>query len=273
MGEVLNDVGTDRTSIDSDLQEASAVELFGVAIQSVSMDDVLARVDQSITNRTSLDIGVVNAAKIVNMSKDPELCDAVLRSDAIFADGMSVVWASRILGKPLPERIAGIDLMHAIMKQGQSRHYRVFCLGATQSVLDTVKQRFAEMYPETIIAGGHHGYFDEFDEESIALMIREARADVLFVAITSPKKEKFMARWSSTMGVPVVHGVGGSFDVVAGLVQRAPEVWQRLGLEWLYRVKQEPGRLWKRYLVTNLAFLRLLLRDLLLDDRKYKTHK
>ena len=251
--------------------ETGAVELFGVTIQAIRMGDVLARVDQSIVNRKSLDVGVVNAAKIVNMRKDPELCEAVLRSDAIFADGMSVVWASRILGKPLPERIAGIDLMHAIMKQGQVKKYRVFCLGATQSVLDTVKQRFAEMYPGTTIAGSHHGYFDESDEESVALMIQEARADVLFVAITSPKKEKFMARWSSTMRVPVVHGVGGSFDVVAGLVERAPEAWQRLGLEWLYRVKQEPRRLWKRYLVTNTKFLGIVLRARLFQSANRKS--
>ena len=237
--------------------------LFGIPVQIATMTEVLDRVDTAIEQRESLDIGVVNAAKIVNMRKNPALADAVLASDVIYADGMSVVWASHILRNPLPERIAGIDLMHEIMNQGQSKKYRVFCLGATQEVLDAVRVRFGEEYPETIIAGSYHGYFDSEDEEEIAQSIRNAKPDVLFVAITSPRKEQFMARWSEVMNVPVIHGVGGSFDVVAGVVKRAPELWQRLGLEWLYRVKQEPRRLWKRYLVTNAVFLKLLLQDMI----------
>ena len=225
------------------------------------MDDALNRVEAAIKTRKSLDIGVVNAAKIVNMRKDRELSNAVLKSNVIYADGMSVVWASQLLRVPLPERITGIDLMHGIMRRGQTKGYRVYCLGATQDVLDTVCTRFGEEYPETVIAGSHHGYFGSEDEEEIALSIRDAKADVLFVAITSPKKEQFIARWSTVMNVPVVHGVGGSFDVVAGVVKRAPGSWQRLGLEWLYRVKQEPRRLWKRYLTTNLVFSGMVFRE------------
>lgn len=235
--------------------------LFGIPVQVAMMPDVLKLIDEAISSRSSLDIGVVNAAKIVNMRKNPELADAVLSSDVIFADGMSVVWASRLLGDPLPERIAGIDLMHEIMRQGQEKKYRVYCLGAKQEVLDAVCEIFATEYPGTVVVGSHHGYFGADDEEAIATSIRDANADALFVAITSPKKEQFMARWSELMNVPVVHGVGGSFDVVAGIVERAPESWQRLGLEWLYRVKQEPRRLWKRYLVTNSKFLWMIVRE------------
>ncbi len=241
--------------------------LFGIPVQTARMADVVQRVEETISSRGSLDIGVVNAAKIVNMSKNPELADAVLASDEIYADGMSVVWASKLLGDPLPERVAGIDLMHGIMKHGQTKGYRVFCLGATQEVLDIVLERFSEMYPGTIIAGSRNGYFGPDDEEEIALSVRSSRADVLFVAITSPKKEQFMSRWSDVMQVPVIHGVGGSFDVVAGVVERAPESWQRLGLEWLYRVKQEPRRLWKRYLITNAVFLTLIIRELFRSKR------
>ena len=239
----------------------SVVTLFGIPIQAATMQEVLGRVDDCIAERTSMDIGVVNGAKVVNMHKDTALSEAVLSSDAIYADGMSVVWASRILGSPLPERIAGIDLMHAILKQGQSRGYRVFCLGATQEVLDTACRRFVEDYPGTDIVGSYHGYFREEEEGKVAELVRDANTDVLFVAITSPKKEQFMARWSEIMNVPIVHGVGGSFDVVAGVVIRAPVSWQRLGLEWLFRVKQEPRRLWKRYFMTNIAFVWLVYRE------------
>ncbi len=235
--------------------------LFGVDICAETMSQALARVHDAIRRRRHLHIGVVNAAKIVNMRRDPELGAAVTESDVIYADGMSVVWASRILKRPLPERVAGIDLMTAILEQGREEHYRVYCLGATQEVLDKVCGIFAACYPGVVIAGSQHGYFSEHEEHAVAERIRDARADVLFVAMTSPKKERFMARWADTMDVPVVHGVGGSFDVVAGVVTRAPVAWQRLGLEWLYRVKQEPRRLWKRYLVTNSIFLRMVLSE------------
>jgi N-acetylglucosaminyldiphosphoundecaprenol N-acetyl-beta-D-mannosaminyltransferase len=237
------------------------VTLFGIPVQSSTMDEVLDDVDSAIADRRSLDIGVINAAKVVNMRRNPELAAAVLESDAIYADGMSVVWASRILGQSLPERIAGIDLMHGIMQRGRGKGYRVFCLGATQEVLDTVCKRFAEDYPGAHVVGAHNGYFTTDAEESIAMQIRDSNPDVLFVAITSPKKEQFMARWSDLMNVPVIHGVGGSFDVVAGKVERAPESWQKIGMEWLFRVLQEPRRMWKRYLVTNTLFLRLVLSE------------
>jgi N-acetylglucosaminyldiphosphoundecaprenol N-acetyl-beta-D-mannosaminyltransferase len=155
--------------------------------------------------------------------------------------------------------VPGIDLMFGMLRRGNEGGYRVYCLGASQDVLDTVVKRIGVDFPGVKVAGSRNGYFKEAEDEEIAKTIAAAKPDILLVAMTSPKKEKFLARWSSVMGVPVCHGVGGSFDVYAGKVQRAPEVWQRLGLEWLYRVKQEPRRLWKRYLVTNVLFLGLIV--------------
>jgi N-acetylglucosaminyldiphosphoundecaprenol N-acetyl-beta-D-mannosaminyltransferase len=187
----------------------------------------------------------------------------VLASDVILADGIAVVWAARLLGAPLPERVAGINLMAGILRRGQGRGYRVFCLGASDDVLQRTVARMAARFPRVRIVGSHNGYFTEHEEEAVAQAIAEARPDVLFVAMTSPRKEMFLARWSKRLAVPVCHGVGGAFDVVAGKVRRAPIGWQRLGLEWLYRVLQEPGRLWRRYLVTNTLFCGLVLRALL----------
>lgn len=243
---------------------ASAVPvqtLFGIPIAALSTEAALDYIDDAIRARRSVQIGVVNAAKIVNMARDAALNASVLSSDIVFADGMAVVWASRVLSRPLPERVAGIDLMSGILARGMSRGYRVYCLGATEDVLQKTIARIECDYPGVVIAGSHHGYFTREDEPRIARLVAEASADVLFVAMTSPKKEQFLARWSAEMGVPVCHGVGGSFDVVAGKVQRAPELWQRLGLEWLYRVKQEPRRLWRRYLVTNVMFCALVVRE------------
>jgi N-acetylglucosaminyldiphosphoundecaprenol N-acetyl-beta-D-mannosaminyltransferase len=141
-------------------------------------------------------------------------------------------------------------------------------LGAADDILQRTISEFERLHPGIVIAGSQNGYFSSEQEEAVATAIRDSRADVLFVAITSPKKERFMAKWSALMNVPVVHGVGGSFDVVAGKVKRAPELWQKLGLEWLYRVKQEPGRLWKRYAVTNALFTWMLLKELMFGQHE-----
>jgi N-acetylglucosaminyldiphosphoundecaprenol N-acetyl-beta-D-mannosaminyltransferase len=131
----------------------------------------------------------------------------------------------------------------------------VYCLGATPEVLDAVVTRIRREYPGVVVAGAHHGYFRDADEDRIAAQIAAAQPDILLIGMASPRKERLLSRWSRTLTVPVCHGVGGSFDVFSGHVQRAPEQWQRMGLEWLYRVKQEPRRLWKRYFTTNSAFL------------------
>ena len=240
-------------------REVPPVALLGVPVVAATMDEAVEWVDEAVRERHRLHFGMVNAAKIVNMRRDAELRQDVLSSDVILADGMSVVWASRLLGRPLPERVAGIDLMLRILERGRSAGYRVYLLGAARDVVEAAAARMREQYPGVSIVGHHHGYFTEDEQERVAAEIIAARPDVLFVAMTSPYKERFLARWSGRLGIPVCHGVGGSFDVVAGKVQRAPEAWQRLGLEWLYRVRQEPRRLWRRYLVTNTVFAGLVL--------------
>ena len=227
------------------------------------MRDVMARIEASLDTGRQVRVGVVNAAKLVNMQRDQLLRDDVNSSDLVLADGMSVVWASRLLGQPLPERVAGIDLMFRLYEIADRRGFRVYCLGATEEVSATIEANLARDYPGLVLAGRRNGYFGTEDEEEVAAAIAAAKPDMLLVAMTSPKKENFMGRWSDTMNVPVVHSVGGSFDVYAGLVERAPERWQKLGLEWLYRVKQEPGRLWKRYLITNAKFIWEVFRDLI----------
>lgn len=230
-------------------------------IAPVTMEQALDRVDAAIGRGERLRIGVVNAAKIVKMDRDPLLREDVLSSDLLLADGASVVWARRFLGRPLPERVAGIDLMLGLLKRGSERSYRVFCLGATEEVLARTCDRIAADFPGVKIVGRRNGYFSPEEEEEVAAEIDRARPDVVFVAMTSPRKERFLGRWGPRLDVRVWHGVGGSFDVLAGKVRRAPVAWQRLGLEWLYRVLQEPRRLWRRYLVTNTAFCLMVLRE------------
>ena len=233
---------------------ATAVSLRDIPVAALTMEQALDRVDEAIASGSRLRIGVVNAAKIVSMTRDRLLREDVLSSDLILADGASVVWAARLLGHPLPERVAGIDLMLEMLRAGAARGYRVYCLGATLDVLQRAVDRVLSDFPGVRVVGHRDGYFGAEDEEAVAQAVSAAQPDILLVAMTSPKKERFLGRWSPHMQVPVCHGVGGSFDVLAGKVHRAPLAWQRLGLEWLYRVCQEPRRLWRRYLFTNAAF-------------------
>jgi N-acetylglucosaminyldiphosphoundecaprenol N-acetyl-beta-D-mannosaminyltransferase len=242
--------------------------LFGIPVSALTIEDTLDLVEQAIRERRPLMLGVVNAAKVVNMGRDEALRDAVLSSDLILADGASVVLAARLLGQRLPGRVAGIDLMMGMLARASASGYRVFCLGATEEVVQAVCRVIAERFPGARVVGTQHGYFTEAEEPRVAEAIRMSRADMLFVAMTSPKKERFLRRWSGVLEVPVCHGVGGAFDVLAGKVRRAPLLWQRLGLEWLYRVKQEPRRLWRRYLVTNSLFVGLVVRELLRPGRR-----
>ncbi len=235
-------------------------DVLGVPIAAISLDEAVAVADECVAARARLQFGVVNAAKLVRMRHDPLLAADVLASDVVLADGMSVVWAARLLGRPLPERVAGIDLMHGLLALARRKGYRVYCLGAAEPVLRQAVSNIRASYAGLSLAGASHGYFDDDQEGRVAHEIATAATDILFVAMTSPKKERFMTRWSARLQVPVVHGVGGSFDVVAGLVRRAPPSWQRLGMEWAYRLRQEPRRLWKRYLATNTLFCGLVAR-------------
>lgn len=236
--------------------------MMGVEIDNVSMDGALKLICSSIEAKSALSIAVVNAAKLVNMKNDRTLYNDVTSSQLILADGMSVVWASRLLRASLAERVPGIDLMYGMMERGNDHGYRFYLFGASETVSQKVAERMKELYPNAVIAGRRNGYFEESDEEAIAKDIAESGSNILLVAITSPTKERFMAKWREVLNVQIIHGVGGSFDVMAGKVVRAPMWMQNLGLEWFYRVMQEPRRLAWRYIRTNTLFIAYLVQSM-----------
>lgn len=203
---------------------------------------------------------VVNVAKIVHMQNDMALREAVTACDIINIDGMGVVWGARFLGFDVPERVAGIDLFFRLLELAEQRGFSVYFLGAREKIVDEAVQRIQEKHPKLSIAGWHHGYFWE-DEESVVENIQESGADMIFVAISSPKKEQFIHRWKDRMGVKFAMGVGGTFDIVAGKTRRAPNWMQGIGMEWLFRLLQEPRRMWKRYMITNSKFVFMLAKE------------
>lgn len=244
------------------MREHKRCVLFGLSVDELDMEAVVEECRKSISSRERLLIGVINAAKVVNLRRDDVLRTSLLECDLLLADGQSVVWGSRLLGKPLPERVAGIDLFQRLLAVASDEGRSIYLLGASAEVLELLQANIRQSYPGLTIAGSRDGYFRDEQADDVAADIRVAGADMLFLGMTSPKKEIFLGRYGDSLHVPVQHGVGGSFDILAGVTKRAPDVWQRLGCEWLYRVVQEPRRLWKRYLTTNTAFLRLLLREM-----------
>ncbi|WP_322059852.1 WecB/TagA/CpsF family glycosyltransferase [Paraburkholderia sp. J63] len=221
------------------------------------MDETVAWIADRIERRVFTQHVVVNVAKLVHMQTDKELALSVKNCDIINVDGMGVVWGARMLGQPVPERVAGVDLFGKLIEMASSGGLPIYLLGATDAVVEKTAEILAERHPELLLAGFSNGYFWD-DEGAVVDKIRQSGARLLFVAISSPKKEIFINRWKDELGVDFVMGVGGTFDVIAGKVRRAPEWMQRSGLEWFYRVTQEPRRMWKRYFLTNIRFAFML---------------
>ena len=241
---------------------SNRIHILNTTIDNYSMSETLEIIDLSISKNRSIHHVVVNAGKIVAMQKDAQLMQSVNEADLINADGQAVVWASKVLGKPLKERVAGIDLMSNLVEMAHNKGYKIFFLGAKQEVLKKVVQNYSQQYSNNIIAGYRNGYFSKEDEKDIAQQIAASGAQILFVGISSPTKENFLYNHKQILAkVNFVMGVGGSFDVVAVLVNRAPKWMQNTGLEWLYRLIQEPQKMWKRYLVGNTKFVLLVIKE------------
>jgi N-acetylglucosaminyldiphosphoundecaprenol N-acetyl-beta-D-mannosaminyltransferase len=235
--------------------------VLGCPISKLSLADFVASAERFIGSGEPHYIAVVNVAKVVKMRSDRDLEKTIQSAHLIGADGVPLVWASRLLGNPLPGRVNGTDLMYRLLERANEKGYRIFFFGAEEEILRKVLERVRTEYPGVKIAGFHNGYFNPTDESTIVSKIRTAQADILFIGFGTPKKELWVKRYLKAMGVPVVHGVGGSFDVLAGAIPRAPLWMQRNGLEWLFRLLREPRRMWRRYLVTNMLFIMLLVKE------------
>ena len=237
--------------------------VLGISIDAFTTAQAVGRCTEAMEHGEYLSVGVVNAAKIVAMRRDIRLKQAVSGCQMILADGQSVVWASRMLRVPLPERVAGIDLFLELLAEAEQRGRRVYFLGARPDVLKQMLEEVGRRFPELRIAGARDGYFTPEEEPEVAADVRRSEAALLFLGMSSPKKELFLSRWGEATGARVVHGVGGSFDVLAGVTKRAPLWYQKHGLEWFYRARQEPLRLGRRYLTTNASFIALLAREVI----------
>jgi N-acetylglucosaminyldiphosphoundecaprenol N-acetyl-beta-D-mannosaminyltransferase len=233
----------------------------GTVLDPLNETETLEAIRTIIANRLPTQHCVLNSFKLFLIHHDTRLQKIVNECGLVQADGVSIVWAGRILRFPFFPRITGIDLMSRLLSESNEKQYRVFFLGASENVLKQTLTHVSSHYPKLMIAGHHHGYFDQAHEKEVIRRISDSKADILFVAFGSPKKEYWLSENLNNLNVPFCMGVGGSFDVLAGLTKRAPQWMQKFGLEWFYRFIQEPGRMWKRYLISNSYFLWLIIKE------------
>jgi N-acetylglucosaminyldiphosphoundecaprenol N-acetyl-beta-D-mannosaminyltransferase len=233
-------------------------EFLSTPIHALSMEETMELADEAMRTKRPLHHVVVNVAKLVNMRKNAELYEDVSSADIVNVDGKGVLWGARLCGVPLPERVTGVDIMFQLFALCERRGYKPFLLGAEQSVLDLVIERLARDHPKLVVAGARNGYFKPGDEAAIVADINASGADCMLVAMPTPRKERFIKRYRSELKASFIMGVGGAFDVYGGKVARAPKFVQAIGMEWLFRVAQEPKRLWRRYYDTNTAYVGLL---------------
>jgi N-acetylglucosaminyldiphosphoundecaprenol N-acetyl-beta-D-mannosaminyltransferase len=237
-------------------------DLAGAPIDPLTLEECVVFVDRAVRERAHLIHTAVNAAKVVRVQADADLRNALWGADLSTADGQAVVWAARVLGHAVPERVAGIDLMERLFAHAAERAYRVYLLGGRAEVVSATAAIIRERHPQIRLVGYRDGYFDPKEDGRVAAEIASTEPDLLFVALETPRKELFLMEQREQLKAAFAMGVGGAFDVVAGRTKRAPAWSQRVGLEWAFRLAQEPRRLGPRYLTTNTAFIALVLREL-----------
>lgn len=237
------------------------VAIFDVQVDVLSMNETLAKVVQAIKNHEQIEHVGINSSKVVQMQADPKLKKIVQQASMISIDGFSMVKAIHWVYGIKPERVTGIDMMVRLLKIAEDNGFSVYFLGTKQIILDRMLTNIRQQYPLLKVAGARNGYFKRAGEAKIIEAINASQADILFVGITSPFKEYFINRHKKALTPSLLMGVGGSFDVLSGEIERAPEFMQKHGLEWLFRFSKEPKRLFKRYTIDNIQFMRLLIKQ------------
>jgi N-acetylglucosaminyldiphosphoundecaprenol N-acetyl-beta-D-mannosaminyltransferase len=216
--------------------------LFDVGFHNLTLHEAAARAEQMLlAPERSHMIVTVNSVSLLKSRKDKTLLEIYRRADLVTADGVGIVWASRLLGLPLKGRVTGIDLAQSLLERASVNGYRVFLLGGRKGVAERAARRLEKRFSGLDIVGTHHGYFDE--AKGLLAAIKEAHPQILLVGMGVPKQERWMLKHVKELSVPLMIGVGGAFDVFSDDCPRAPAHWQRLGLEWLYRLLHEPQRI------------------------------
>lgn len=247
--------------------DVKTIRILGIRFARTNIEDALKVVEELIADGRKSQVCVTNAYSLILMQKDKKFKDITDSAGLVVADGKPLIWISKLYGEPIPERVAGSDLVYGLSKKSSEKRYKLFFLGSNPTTLGKMVKNLEKMFPFLQIAGVYSPpfkkQFSERKNEKMIALINKARPDVLFVGLGAPKQEKWIWEHESELEVPVLIGVGAAFDFVAGTVKRAPKWMQKYGLEWFFRFCQEPRRLWKRYLVGNPIFLWLVVKEFL----------
>lgn len=240
------------------------IEFLGLKFDDLTLDEAVMKIERFIKEKKPHMVFTTGAEPIVRAHRDETLKRIYLNSDLLAIDSLGVYFAARLLGKPVREPVSGTRLMFRFLELKANMGYRLYFLGSKEQILKKAIENLEARHPNLNVVGWHHGYFDFENDSPVIKKIVKAKPDVLFVAMSTPLKERFISKNLEKMNVPVSIGVGGGVDVAAGYRKLAPRWLSKIGLEWLYRLVQEPARLWKRYVVTNSVFIGLVLKEFFL---------
>jgi N-acetylglucosaminyldiphosphoundecaprenol N-acetyl-beta-D-mannosaminyltransferase len=240
------------------------IELLGYPIDNLSTGEVIQKVSHAIKSNHKMHIIAINANKFYQVKKDL-LLSKILKKAEIIIPEYAFVWASRIIGTPLVEHVGGIMLMRSLLDASTENDFSFYFLGGKDEVIETMISNVKRKYSHIKIAGWHHGYFK--DENEVVMKINDSAATILLVALGVPKQEYFIHQNRNKINVPIMMGVGGSFDVFAGIRHETPP-FLRHGFEWIFRMIQDPKNLWKRYLTINPYFVFMVLKQKFNDNGK-----
>ncbi len=224
------------------------VSIFGVPFSKLNMKDTVDHIAQMIESRHPHQIITANPIMVMSALENAAYLEMMKKADLIVPDGTGVVWAANYVGNPVAERVTGFDLIQNLMRLGQSNGWKIFLLGASPEIIEAAANRLKEQYPNLQLVGYRDGYFKSDEDQKIIENIRSHNPDILLVGRSADTQEPWIAKYKEQLQVPVIMGVGGSFDVMSGKLKRAPKLFQMLRLEWFYRLLQEPWR-YKRMLV------------------------
>lgn len=224
------------------------VDILGFSISKMDMKETVAYLSEAVRQRMPHQVITANPIIIMDALEHPDRLATLRSADLIVPDGTGLVWAAEYNGDPVKERVPGYELLHELLQVGQHEEWKVYLLGASAGIISIAAQRIQEQYPNIQVVGSHHGYFTEEQDQSIVEDIMSKKPDLLFVARSTDKQEPWIHKYREQLQVPIMMGVGGSFDIISGKLKRAPQIFLKMRLEWLYRLLQEPTR-YKRMLV------------------------
>ncbi|MFD2672711.1 WecB/TagA/CpsF family glycosyltransferase [Marinicrinis sediminis] len=253
-----------------------SIQLFGVTFQNYTFSDLLAFMDKQIQAGDSAYVVTCNVDHLMKLRDNEAFQQAYEGAAVIVADGMPVIWASRLLGKPLRQKVSGSDLFNQLGSSIADRGYRLYFLGAGEHIASRAAAKLQETYPGIQIVGCYSPpprfEYSQAETDKMIQYIRAAKPDIVLVGVGAPKQEIWMSRHFQAYGAPVSIGVGATFDFIAGHRRRAPLWMQRNGLEWLWRLLQEPRRLWRRYLVEDIGFIPMVWKEWRLKRKEEKKY-